>query len=140
MYRCCFLSTVFPLFLGLFSMCSISLHLFQPPFVFGRVIYVLEKEGLENLLLLEQFLKHFFVLFEVPLDRIYGQNDPLAMDMQLAIDTLPSGMSGKHEQMYCAIHTSLRSSWAPRPKEVIPELETFEVSAPVLPRRAILGN
>ena len=32
---------------------------------------------------------------------------------------LPSGISGKQVQMYCAIHTKRRSSLSPDPKEVI---------------------
>lgn len=32
----------------------------------------------------------------------------------------PSGMSGKQEQMYCAIHTKRRSSCGPDPKDVMP--------------------
>ena len=35
---------------------------------------------------------------------------------------LPSGMSGKHLQMYWAIHTNRKSSCAPPPSEVITEV------------------
>ena len=61
---------LFSFFFDLFFEGGLSFHLFQASLILGGVIDVLKEEGLEDGLLVEKCLKHFLILFEVPLDCI----------------------------------------------------------------------